>query len=195
MEREGMTFVSLAAVLLTFFIYLNSRAKPPQEQLQHADAPRIQALAKKYSSARDFLFLGRGASFPIALEGALKLKEISYIHAEAYAAGEMKHGPIALLDPSVPVFVVAPRDSLYEKTVSNILEAKARRSPVIALTTKGNEEIVPIVDDVLEIPQTMELLSGFLSVIPLQLFAYAVARERGCDIDQPRNLAKSVTVE
>ena len=129
------------------------------------------------------------------LLGCSSLKEISYIHAEAYAAGEMKHGPIALLDPSVPVFVVAPRDSLYEKTVSNILEAKARRSPVIALTTKGNEEIVPIVDDVLEIPQTMELLSGFLSVIPLQLFAYAVARERGCDIDQPRNLAKSVTVE
>ena len=107
----------------------------------------------------------------------------------------MKHGPIALLDPSVPVFVVAPRDSLYEKTVSNILEAKARRSPVIALTTEGNAEIASIVDDVLEIPQTMELLSGFLSVIPLQLFAYAVARERGCDIDQPRNLAKSVTVE
>ena len=206
------TFMAQMTTLSILSLYLarHRGTFSVQEQEEYADAfkilpykvesvlqtyPRIQALAKKYSSARDFLFLGRGASFPIALEGALKLKEISYIHAEAYAAGEMKHGPIALLDPSIPVFVVAPRDSLYEKTVSNILEAKARRSPVIALTTEGNEEIAPIVDDVLEIPQTMELLSGFLSVIPLQLFAYAVARERGCDIDQPRNLAKSVTVE
>ena len=157
--------------------------------------PTIQSLAKKYATAKDFLFLGRGVSFPIALEGALKLKEISYVHAEAYAAGEMKHGPIALLDPAVPVFAIVPRDSLYEKTVSNILEAKARRSPVIALTTEGNDEMSRIADDVVTVPETMEPLSGFLSVVPLQLFAYAVARERGCDIDQPRNLAKSVTVE
>ena len=107
----------------------------------------------------------------------------------------MKHGPIALLDPAVPVFAIVPRDSLYEKTVSNILEAKARRSPVIALTTEGNDEMSRIADDVVTVPETMEPLSGFLSVVPLQLFAYAVARERGCDIDQPRNLAKSVTVE
>nr|WP_321503354.1 glutamine--fructose-6-phosphate transaminase (isomerizing) [uncultured Dethiosulfovibrio sp.] len=155
----------------------------------------IKSMAEKYSLARDFLFLGRGFSFPIALEGALKLKEISYIHAEAYAAGEMKHGPIALLDRAVPVVVVMPDDELWEKTLSNVQETKARKSPVIAVTTVGRESSLKDVEDILTVPSTEPELSPFLTVIPLQMFAYYVALARGTEIDQPRNLAKSVTVE
>jgi glucosamine--fructose-6-phosphate aminotransferase (isomerizing) len=156
---------------------------------------RIRELAEKYSDRKDFLFLGRGISFPVALEGALKLKEISYIHAEAYAAGEMKHGPIALLEPGVPVMTIIPRDSLYEKTLSNIQEAKARRSPILALANDGDELISKHANDVVRVPWTDEDLTPFLTVIPLQMFAYHMAKQRGCEIDQPRNLAKSVTVE
>ena len=155
----------------------------------------IRELAEKYADRKDFLFLGRGISFPVALEGALKLKEISYIHAEAYAAGEMKHGPIALLEPAVPVMTIIPRDGLYEKTLSNIQEAKARRSPILALATDGDDLITKHASAVIRVPWTDEDLTPFLTVVPLQLFAYHMAKLRGCEIDQPRNLAKSVTVE
>jgi glucosamine--fructose-6-phosphate aminotransferase (isomerizing) len=155
----------------------------------------VHKLSVLYSEARDFLFLGRGISFPVALEGALKLKEISYIHAEAYAAGEMKHGPIALLDPRVPVVVISPMDDLHEKTFSNILEAKARKAPVIAIASEGDDSLDETADAVFHVPATLNILTPFLTVVPLQLFAYFTAKILGCDIDQPRNLAKSVTVE
>ncbi len=155
----------------------------------------IEELASKFAFSQNFLYLGRGISFPVALEGALKLKEISYIHAEAYAAGEMKHGPIALIDPNVPVVVVAPKDSLYEKTLSNIQEAKARHAPIIAVGFDGDERLASDADHVLCVPPTLEEFSPFVTVVPLQLFAYHVAKKRGCEIDKPRNLAKSVTVE
>ena len=162
----------------------------------------VEELARRYSKSQDFLFLGRGIHYPIALEGALKLKEISYIHAEGYPAGEMKHGPNALIDENLPVVVVATRDPndahsvlRYEKTVSNIKEVKAREGQVIAIATEGDEEIKESVDHVLYVPQAPELLLPILEVVPLQLLAYHIAVRRGCDVDQPRNLAKSVTVE
>ncbi len=155
----------------------------------------IVAIAKRYHKKRNFLFLGRGINYPIALEGALKLKEISYIHAEGYAAGEMKHGPIALIDKDMPVVVLAPKDRLYEKTVSNLMEVKARHAPVIALVAEGERELGKIADAVFTIPDTHPLISPILFTIPLQLLAYHIAVLRGTDVDQPRNLAKSVTVE
>jgi glucosamine--fructose-6-phosphate aminotransferase (isomerizing) len=161
-----------------------------------------EALGKELHRATDFLFLGRGPHFPIALEGALKLKEISYIHAEGYPAGEMKHGPNALIDENLPVVVLATRDDssdesrlLYEKTVSNIQEVKAREGIVLALVTQGDEHVRKMADHIIEIPPTLELLSPILEIAPLQLLAYHIAVRRGCDVDQPRNLAKSVTVE
>jgi glucosamine--fructose-6-phosphate aminotransferase (isomerizing) len=156
---------------------------------------KIKKLAEIYKDARNFLYLGRGYNFPVALEGALKLKEISYIHAEGYPAAEMKHGPIALIDEEMPVVVIATRDSSYDKVVSNIQEVKARKGQVIAVVTKGDTLIPKMVDHVIEIPATNECLMPLLSVIPLQLLAYHVAVLRGCNVDQPRNLAKSVTVE
>ncbi len=156
---------------------------------------QIKKIARKYHKFNNFLYLGRKYNFPVALEGALKLKEISYIHAEGYGAGEMKHGPIALIDKDMPTVVIAPSDSVYEKVVSNIQEIKARRGKVIAIVTEGNKEMGKLVDDVIYIPETLELTSPFLSIIPLQLFAYYMAVLRGCDVDKPRNLAKSVTVE
>jgi len=155
----------------------------------------IVAIAKRYYKKRNFLFLGRGINYPIALEGSLKLKEVSYIHAEGYAAGEMKHGPIALIDRDMPVVVLAPRDRLYEKTVSNLMEVKARRAPVIALVAEGERELGKTADAVFTIPDTHPLMSPILFTIPLQLLAYHIAVLRGADVDQPRNLAKSVTVE
>jgi glucosamine--fructose-6-phosphate aminotransferase (isomerizing) len=159
-------------------------------------------LARRYQKVRDFLFLGRGIHYPIALEGALKLKEISYIHAEGYPAGEMKHGPNALIDENLPVVVIATRDPKnddavlrYEKTISNLKEVKARSGVVIALATEGDEEIKEAADHVLYVPQAPEELSPILEIVPLQLLAYHIAVRRGCDVDQPRNLAKSVTVE
>jgi glucosamine--fructose-6-phosphate aminotransferase (isomerizing) len=159
-------------------------------------------LAKRYQKVHDFLFLGRGIHYPIALEGALKLKEISYIHAEGYPAGEMKHGPNALIDENLPVVVIATRDvnnpnsmTRYEKTISNLKEVKARSGVVIALATEGDEEIKDAADHVLYIPAAPEELSPILEIVPLQLLAYHIAVRRGCDVDQPRNLAKSVTVE
>ena len=156
---------------------------------------QIEKLAKKYKDFKNFLYLGRKYNYPIALEGALKLKEISYIHAEGYGAGEMKHGPIALIDENFPTVAICPSDSVYEKMVSNIQEIKARNGPVIALATEGNEDIKKMVDDVIYIPKTLEMLTPILSIIPLQLFAYYMGVLRGCDVDKPRNLAKSVTVE
>lgn len=152
-------------------------------------------LAEKYKDSTNFLYLGRKYNYPIALEGTLKLKEISYVHAEGYGAGEMKHGAIALIDENFPSIVIVPSDSVYEKMISNIQEIRARKGPVIAVATQGNEEIKELVDDVMYIPKTLEMLTPILSVIPLQLFAYYMAVLRGLDPDKPRNLAKSVTVE
>ena len=155
----------------------------------------VRELAKKYFRAHNFLYIGRGFNFPIALEGALKLKEISYAHAEGYASGEMKHGPIALVCEDVPTVAIAPRDSVYSKAVSNMQEIRARSGKIIAIATEGDSGISKHATDVLYIPETEEALYPLLSVVPLQLFAYHVADLRGCDIDKPRNLAKSVTVE
>lgn len=159
---------------------------------QEAD---IVAAAKHYFSKRNFLYLGRGINYPIALEGALKLKEISYIHAEGYAAGEMKHGPIALVDQDMPVVVLAPRDRLYDKTINNLMEVRARNAPVIALASEGDQEIHRVAEVVFSIPEVHPLLSPILFAVALQLFAYHIAVLRGLDVDRPRNLAKSVTVE
>lgn len=156
---------------------------------------RFKALARKYSRATSMLYLGRKYNAPVAAEGALKLKEIAYVHAEGYAAGELKHGPIALLEPSFPVLAIATKDSMYEKMVSNIEEAKARRAPLIVVTNEGNDDFVRMADDVIYVPRTIEMLSPILNVIPLQLFAYHMAVARQFDPDRPRNLAKSVTVE
>ncbi|MDH4237629.1 MAG: glutamine--fructose-6-phosphate transaminase (isomerizing) [Nitrospira sp.] len=155
----------------------------------------IVAIAKRYYKKRNFLFLGRGINYPIALEGSLKLKETSYIHAEGYPAGEMKHGPIAMIDKDMPIVMLAPRDRLYEKTVSNLMEVKARRAPVIAFVAEGERDLGKIADAVLTVPDTHPLMSPILFTIPLQLLAYHIAVLRGADVDQPRNLAKSVTVE
>jgi glucosamine--fructose-6-phosphate aminotransferase (isomerizing) len=183
--------------------YISELLKIPGklEALLAADKD-TEDLAKRYSKSQDFLFLGRGIHYPIALEGALKLKEISYIHAEGYPAGEMKHGPNALIDENLPVVIVAtqdPRDPhsvlRYEKTMSNVKEVKAREGQVIAVAVEGDEEIKESVDHVLYVPHAPELLLPILEVVPLQLLAYHIAVRRGCDVDQPRNLAKSVTVE
>jgi glucosamine--fructose-6-phosphate aminotransferase (isomerizing) len=159
------------------------------------DGEKIKAIAEKYHEAVNALYLGRGYLFPVALEGALKLKEISYIHAEGYAAGEMKHGPIALVDNNLPVVVVAPQDDYYEKVVSNIQEVKARKGNVIAIVTEGDKGLKEMVNDVIEIPKSHPAVAPLLAVIPLQLLAYHIALLKGCNVDQPRNLAKSVTVE
>ncbi|MCD8202888.1 MAG: glutamine--fructose-6-phosphate transaminase (isomerizing) [Prevotella sp.] len=156
---------------------------------------RIAALSRIFTYARNFLYLGRGYSYPVALEGALKLKEISYIHAEGYPAAEMKHGPIALIDSDMPVVVIATRNSMYEKVLNNIQEVKARKGKVIALVTEGDDTISKIADEVIELPDTQECLEPLLATIPLQLLAYHIAVCKGKDVDQPRNLAKSVTVE
>jgi glucosamine--fructose-6-phosphate aminotransferase (isomerizing) len=156
---------------------------------------QIKKIADKYKDARDFLFLGRGYNFPVALEGALKLKEISYIHAEGYPAAEMKHGPIALVDENLPVVFVATKDSYYEKVVSNIQEIKARKGKVIAVVTEGDKMIPGMADDIIEVPEADELVAPMISVIPMQLLAYHIGVLKGLDVDKPRNLAKSVTVE
>ena len=156
---------------------------------------RISELSRTFTYAHNFLYLGRGYNYPVALEGALKLKEISYIHAEGYPAAEMKHGPIALIDSDMPVVVVAPHDEMYKKVLSNIQEIKARRGKIIALVSKGDDTISKIADEVIEMPETLECLEPLIASIPLQLLAYHVAVCKGKDVDQPRNLAKSVTVE
>jgi glucosamine--fructose-6-phosphate aminotransferase (isomerizing) len=160
-----------------------------------AGSDQLRELAAKYCGVDHFLYIGRKYQYPIALEGALKLKEIAYIHAEGYAAGEMKHGPIALIEPTFPTMALAPEDGSYDKVVSNMQEIRAREGRIIAVTSVGNTKLGSLVDDVIEIPRNHEILTPLLSVIPLQLFAYHCAVLRGCDVDKPRNLAKSVTVE
>jgi len=172
---------------------LNNIPKKIEKVLESKEL--IEEISGLYKDATNFLYLGRGVNFPIALEGALKLKEISYIHAEGYPAAEMKHGPIALIDENMPVVVVAPNNGHYEKLVSNVQEVKAREGKVIAIVTAGDEELVNSADHVIEIPETLEALTPLLTVIPLQLLSYYIAVMRGCDVDRPRNLAKSVTVE
>jgi glucosamine--fructose-6-phosphate aminotransferase (isomerizing) len=156
---------------------------------------QVRALAEEYADCRNFLYLGRGYQFPVALEGALKLKEVSYIHAEGYPAAEMKHGPIALIDDDMPVVFLAPRDQVYQKVVSNIEEVKARRGRIIAVVSDGGAELKSKVDHLIRVPQTIPCLLPVLTTVPLQLLAYHMAVLRGADVDQPRNLAKSVTVE
>jgi glucosamine--fructose-6-phosphate aminotransferase (isomerizing) len=162
-------------------------------------APEIEEIAGRFHTRTDFLYLGRGINYPIALEGALKLKEISYIHAEGYPAGEMKHGPIALIDERMPVVTIAPEDAVFEKMIGNMQEVKARGGSVIALTTRGDAKLHAILDRsrdvIVELPHSPELLVPIVMTVPLQLLAYDIAVRRGCDVDQPRNLAKSVTVE
>ena len=170
------------------------------EQLLKGDLPKdIEGIAARFYNRTDFLYLARGLNYPIALEGALKLKEISYIHAEGYPAGEMKHGPIALIDEKMPVVAIAPKDHVYEKMLGNIQEVKARGGSVIAITTAGDDTIWRMLngntDSIVSIPAIATELTPLVITIPLQLLSYHIAVRRGCDVDQPRNLAKSVTVE
>ena len=204
-------FVSQLSILALFTLFLGRQrqlslvmGKRIAEELSRipyltkkvlAKDNEIKKLAKKYHKFSNILYIGRKYNYPIALEGALKIKEISYVHAEGYSAGEMKHGPIALIDKNFPTIAVAPSDSVYEKMISNIEEIKTRGGPIIALATQGNKKIEKLVDDVIYIPKTLEILTPILSVIPLQLLAYHIGVLRGCDVDKPRNLAKSVTVE
>ena len=170
-------------------------ATPKQIEAILAQNGALKKLAKKYVKADDFFFLSRGFTFPIALEGALKLKEISYIHAEGYSAAEMKHGPIALIDPQTPTVFLVPQDSMYDKTMANLAMIRARKGPIIALATEGDKQIRKVADDVIYLPPALESIYPILAAVPLQLFAYHIAVARGCDVDKPRNLAKSVTVE
>jgi glucosamine--fructose-6-phosphate aminotransferase (isomerizing) len=158
-------------------------------------APQVKRLARRWGGVRDVMFVGRALGFPVAMEGALKLKELSYVHAEGYAAGELKHGPIALLDPHTPLVAIATRSATYDKVVSNVAEVHARQAPVVAVATIGDETIDRYAQDVLYIPETPEEMAPVIAIVPLQLLAYEVAVARGTDVDQPRNLAKSVTVE
>ncbi len=160
-----------------------------------ADKENIKAIAEKYADTQDFLYMGRTYNFPIALEGALKLKEVSYIHAEGYGAGEMKHGPLAMIDEDFPTMAITLSDNMYEKMASNIQEIKARKGKVVAIATQGNDAIESLADDVMYVPKTIDMLSPILSIVPLQLFAYYIAVAKGLNVDRPRNLAKSVTVE
>jgi glucosamine--fructose-6-phosphate aminotransferase (isomerizing) len=168
---------------------------PQKVELILSEESKVEALSEKLYKSTNALYLGRGKGFPIALEGALKLKEVSYIHAEGYPAAEMKHGPIALIDKNMPVVVIALRGRRYEKILGNIEEVKARGGYVVAIAVEGDTEIAEKADDIFFIPHTTESLSPILAVIPLQLLAYYIAIKRGCHVDQPRNLAKSVTVE
>ena len=176
-------------------IFRALEALPKQIEKILAQNDLFKKLANKYAKADDFFFLGRGYTFPIALEGALKLKEISYIHAEGYSAAEMKHGPIALIDAQTPTLFLVPRDPMYDKTMANLAMIRARKGPIIALATEGDKAIKKVADDVIYLPKTLDLLNPILASVPLQLFAYHIAVARGCDVDKPRNLAKSVTVE
>jgi glutamine---fructose-6-phosphate transaminase (isomerizing) len=189
-RRNGALAEPAAAELLAELVHI------PHKMSETLRAARqLRELARKYMHARDFLFLGRGTNYPIALEGALKLKEISYIHAEGYAAGEMKHGPIALIDDGLPVVIIATRGKGYDKVLSNLAEVRAREGHVIAVATRGDEDIKAECQDVLWVEDAPALLQPMLTVLPLQLLAYSMAVARGTDVDQPRNLAKSVTVE
>ena len=167
------------------------------EKIEHTlqSASKVEEVAKLYKDSRNFLYLGRGCYYPVALEGALKLKEISYIHAEGYPAAEMKHGPIALIDDKMPVVVIATQDKGYEKIVNNIQEIKARKGKIIAIVSEGDTVIAKMADHVLEVPKFDTAIGSITTIVPLQLLSYYIAIMRGCNVDQPRNLAKSVTVE
>jgi glucosamine--fructose-6-phosphate aminotransferase (isomerizing) len=201
-------FVSQYAILLLIALYISGKSAEEMRTLMKEletipekiggileKAGTIEALAKKYAGYRDFLFLGRRYSYPIAMEGALKLKEISYIHAEGYGGGEMKHGPIAMISPDFPTIALMPQNDIVEKMYGNIEEIRARKGPVLVIATEGDAQAEALADDVFFIPKTLEPLEPLLAVIPLQLFAYYVGVERGNNVDKPRNLAKSVTVE
>ncbi|MEO5824352.1 MAG: glutamine--fructose-6-phosphate transaminase (isomerizing) [Gemmatimonadales bacterium] len=176
--------------------YIDALSQLPAQIRDILDrSAEVEVLAERFADATNALYLGRGVNFPVALEGALKLKEISYVHAEGYPAAEMKHGPIALIDENMPVIVVAPRDAVHAKIVSNIQEVRARGGKVIAIVNQGDDEIARLAEATFIVPETLDLLTPILTIIPLQLFAYYVALRRGCNVDQPRNLAKSVTVE
>ena len=200
-----LTILALLAVHLGRLRNLSARraleilhaleAVPKQLESILAQNNAFKKVAKKYAKAEDFFFLGRGYTFPIALEGALKLKEISYIHAEGYSAAEMKHGPIALIDPKTPTVFLVPQDSMYDKTMANLAMIRARKGPIIALATEGDKQISKVANDVIYLPKALEPINPILASVPLQLFAYHIAVARGCDVDKPRNLAKSVTVE
>jgi glutamine---fructose-6-phosphate transaminase (isomerizing) len=200
-----LTILSLLAVHLGRLRNLSARraleilhaleAVPQQLESILAQTKALKKVAKKYAKADDFFFLSRGYTFPIALEGALKLKEISYIHAEGYSAAEMKHGPIALIDPKTPTVFLVPQDSMYDKTMANLAMIRARKGPIIALATEGDKQIGKVANDVIYLPKALEPIYPILAAVPLQLFAYHIAVARGCDVDKPRNLAKSVTVE
>lgn len=164
-----------------------------EKVLEHA--PMIKDISRMFTYAHNFLYLGRGVNYPVAMEGALKLKEISYIHAEGYPAAEMKHGPIALVDQDMPIVFLATHHQLYEKIISNMQEVKSRNGRILAVVTEGDQQVKEIADNVLEVPRTLNALVPLLSVVPLQLLAYYVAVDKGLDVDMPRNLAKSVTVE
>jgi glucosamine--fructose-6-phosphate aminotransferase (isomerizing) len=209
-STKAFTAQITALLLLAFYLGRRSGKLGPENSKRHLEQlrslprlieralkqePQVKALAKKFAQHKDFLYLGRGINYPIALEGALKLKEISYIHAEGYPAGEMKHGPIALIDEHMPVVAIAPQGRVYEKMLSNIEEAKAREAVIIAVVSEGDRQLATIAQHVLTIPACSDVFSPVLAMIPLQLLAYYVAVQRGCDVDQPRNLAKSVTVE
>ncbi len=179
-----------------YFQLLNALESIPNKVKETLDVDdQIRTLARTFTYARNFLYLGRGYNFPVALEGALKLKEISYIHAEGYPAAEMKHGPIALIDSEMPVVVIATNKGTYEKVISNIQEVKARKGKIIAIVTKGDKDVKKLADYIIEVPETEEMLVPLLATIPLQLLSYHIAVMRDCNVDQPRNLAKSVTVE
>jgi len=171
------------------------RALPGQIERVLEQDELITRIAQQYCDSTNALYLGRGYNFPVALEGALKLKEISYIHAEGYPAAEMKHGPIALIDENMPVFFIAPADNAYQKIVANVEEVKARGGRVVAIVSEGDTQLTERVDHAIPVPRTMDCLQALIAVVPLQLLAYRIAVLRGCDVDQPRNLAKSVTVE
>ncbi|MHB9004816.1 MAG: SIS domain-containing protein, partial [Coriobacteriia bacterium] len=176
-------------------IFKGLEALPSQIESVLAQSDTIKRVALKYAAAEDFFFLGRGYSFPTALEGALKLKEISYIHAEGYSAAEMKHGPIALIDEKTPTVFLVPDDQMYDKTMANLAMISARKGPVIALATEGDTQVEDAADDVIFLPRAKEELNPILASVALQLLAYHLAVARGCDVDKPRNLAKSVTVQ
>jgi glutamine---fructose-6-phosphate transaminase (isomerizing) len=206
-------FISQLAALFLFTLYLAQQKKTISSEMSmtlgreligiagvvETELARIQedieGLVERYADSRDFLFVGRGLNFPIALEGALKLKEISYIHAEGYASGELKHGPIALIDKDMPVLALVPQDDVYQKSISNVEEIKARQGRIILIGTAGDRHLATITDDVIYLPRVHPALNPILYTIPAQLLAYGIATRRGCDVDQPRNLAKSVTVE
>ena len=209
---SSKTFMCSLVSLLLLAVYLGARRSTLQagtvrrvlEELARlpdmltgllARQSQYEDLARRYADYSDFLFLGRGINYPLAMEGALKLKEISYIHAEGYPAGEMKHGPISLIDKKMPVVVLAPRDELYEKMLNNLNEVKARGGIVLAVATEGDEDIAAAADEVIYIPEASPMITPMLLAPPMQLLAYHIAVRRGCDVDHPRNLAKSVTVE